>query len=293
LELCWTAASSTLGNRTFVVDLTGLTATDDSGRDLLGRWHAAGARFEARTAWARSLAGSITGTRLPAPEKVAPWSWVRFRTALAAAAVLFALTLPATVFAADVALDIQASMPSAGKTARMQVIRTDDSQYRVLSSEGDRTVRQQVIARYLSAEARAQAIEPSEVEISPANYKFRYVTSIGAERGLTYVYRITPRKKRVGMIQGELWIDASTGVAVRKSGRMVKTPSIFLRRVTIVQDTDLRNGRPYLKITRLNIDTRLAGKAELTITERPCEPQDSRQASAGAIETASLTPERL
>jgi hypothetical protein len=151
-------------------------------------------------------------------------------------------------------------------------------------------VRQQVIARYLSAEARAQEIEPSEVEVSPANYKFRYVASIGSDRTLTHVYRITPRKKRVGLIQGELWIDASSGLAVRKSGRMVKTPSVFLRRVSIVQDTDLREGRVYRRITRLDIDTRLAGRAELTITERPCEIGQGDPSPAVSLEAAALSP---
>jgi hypothetical protein len=83
------------------------------------------------------------------------------------------------------------------------------------------------------------------------------------------VYRITPKKKRVGLIQGELWIDAATGVAVHRAGRFVKKPSIFLRRVNIVQDTDIREGTPYVVITRLAIETRLAGRVELTIRERP------------------------
>jgi hypothetical protein len=74
---------------------------------------------------------------------------------------------------------------------------------------------------------------------------------------------------------------------------MVKTPSIFLRRVSIVQDTDLREGRPYLRITRLDIDTRLAGRAELIITERPCESEDGDRTADGALETAALIPARL
>ena len=293
LEQCWTAASSTLGSRAFLVDITGVTAIDDAGRSLLMEWHSQGAQFIAESEWARSLAESITGRPLPAPPAARPTfrGWTAFRAALAASAALVALTLPATVSAADVAVDIEASLPGMGKSARLQAIRSGGSEYRVLSSDGDRMVRQQIIARYLSAEARAQAIEPSEVAISPANYKFRYVATIGSERALAYVYRITPRKKRVGLIQGELWIDASTGLAVRKAGRMVKSPSIFLRRVSIVQDTDLRDGRPYLRITRLDIDTRLAGRAELTITERPCEPERGDETAPVALE-ASLIPTR-
>src|SRR5204863_1625848 len=121
-------------------------------------------------------------------------------------------------------------------------------QYEVLRSEGDRTVRQQVIARYLSADAQAQVLPTSSVAVSPANYKFRFVCVIGSEPALTYVFRITPKKKRVGLIQGELWIDAATGLAVHQAGRLVKSPSVFLRRVEVTQDTDIREGSPFLRI---------------------------------------------
>jgi hypothetical protein len=70
-------------------------------------------------------------------------------------------------------------------------------------------------------------------------------------------------------MQGELWIDAASGVAVHQAGHLVKRPSMFLRRVEIAQDTEIRDGSPYVRITRLDIDTRLVGRAELTIKEHP------------------------
>jgi hypothetical protein len=173
-----------------------------------------------------------------------------------------------------VVLDIEASLPKVSKHASLQAIRRwipfDGPEYHVLQSEGDRTVRQQVIARYLSVESQAETKSDSSVAVSPANYKFHYICSIGTGGTLTYVYQITPRRKRVGFIQGELWIDVSTGIAVRKAGHLVKSPSMFVRRVNVQQYTDIREGRPYLRITRLEIDTRLVGRAELTIQERPC-----------------------
>ena len=86
-------------------------------------------------------------------------------------------------------------------------------------------------------------------------------------------------------MQGELWIDAATGITVHQAGRLVKQPSIFVRRVDIVQDTDIREGSPYLRITRLGIETRLAGRAELTIREHP-----GRCADRAANATMSSPP---
>jgi hypothetical protein len=48
----------------------------------------------------------------------------------------------------------------------------------------------------------------------------------------------------------------------------VKMPSIFLRRIDIAQDMDARADSE-TKITRLSIDTRVAGLARLSIWERP------------------------
>jgi hypothetical protein len=186
-----------------------------------------------------------------------------------------------------VAVDIDASLPKLAKEGRLQAIRHflpfGRSEYQVIRIEGDRMVRQQLIARYLSAEAQAESMPISALGVTEANYRIRYMGSVGFGRELTYVFRIKPRKKRVGLIEGELWLDAHTGVAVHQAGRMVKTPSIFLKQVNIVRDVETRKGLPDLRITRLDIGTRLFGRAELTIRERPCPP-----ASGPAI--SSLSP---
>ena len=163
-------------------------------------------------------------------------------------------------------VEIEASLPKLARRGRLQAIRI----------EGDRTVNQQVIARYLSAEAQA-------VAVSPANYKFYFVGAVGPAGSLAYVFRIAPRRKRSGLMQGELWIDAASGLAIRKAGQMVKMPSVFVRRIDVVQDTYILEAAPYLRVTHLEVDTRLAGLAELTIRERigaPTEdPDDERTCS--------------
>ena len=192
-----------------------------------------------------------------------------------------------------VAIDIDASLPKQAKQGRLQAIRHlgpfGKSEYQVLRIEGDRTVKQQLIARYLSAEAQAEALPTSSTAISEANYKFRYVGSIGVGRELTYVFQIAPRRKRVGLFKGELWIEAGSGIAVHEAGRMVKTPSIFLRQIHIVRDVETHEGLPEVQITRLNIDTRLVGRAELTIRERPCAPEsDSVIATAATLDISQV-----
>lgn len=168
-----------------------------------------------------------------------------------------------------VEVEIEASLPHRAERGRVLAIRHGAASYDVIRSEGDQTVKRQVIARYLAAAARGGAMEASAVAVTPDNYKFRLVGSVESGGTLSYVFDIVPRKKRVGLMEGQIWIDAATGIAVREYGRMVKSPSVFLRRIEVLRDTSIRNGAPYLRITRLMIDTRVAGPAELTIRESP------------------------
>jgi hypothetical protein len=60
-DQAWRTASSTLAAKVLTVDVTLLTTIDEKGRDLLLRWHRAGANFIANSPASRSLIESITG----------------------------------------------------------------------------------------------------------------------------------------------------------------------------------------------------------------------------------------
>jgi hypothetical protein len=306
LRQCWNTASSTLGSRPFVVDIDGLRGADQDGRALLREWHAGGARIVAASARARLLAQSITGSEAEWVKTVPSSHGLYLRYAAMVSTAALMLMLPVTVLAEtpapaplpkvvlahyaavldqnlhvqdkrDVAVEIEASLPKLEQHGRLQAIRRwvmpGKPEYSSMRLEGDKTVRQQVIARYLSAEEQAGAMPSSAVAISPANYRFHYIGVIGPAAAPVYVFHIAPRQKRAGLIQGELWIDAASGRAVRKTGRLVKRPSVFVRSVNMVQDTDMVDDAPAVRITHLEIDTRLAGRAELTIRERFCGVQ--------------------
>jgi hypothetical protein len=170
-------------------------------------------------------------------------------------------------------VEIDASLPKLEKQGRLSAIRRlvphGRPEYQVLEIAGDETVRQQVIVRYLSAQARAAAIPASSVAITLANYKFRYQGAVQTGGTTAYVFLITPRKKREGLIKGALWLDGETGAAVRQSGYLVKRPSIFVKRVDVTRETALRDGIAELRVTHLSVETRLVGRAQLVIRERP------------------------
>lgn len=181
-----------------------------------------------------------------------------------------------------VSMEIDASLPGLAEKARLRAIRHwvghQKPKFQVIQIEGDATVIEQVIERYLTAETQAAAIPASSVVMTPANYKIRYVAANGGPS--VYAFQIAPRKKLPGLIKGELWIDGNTGLAVHEAGYLVKKPSVFIRRIKITRDITLRDGTPYLRTTHFEIDTRLVGRAELTIIESPCSPLSSNIAQA-------------
>jgi len=307
LDQCWRTASSTIAGKSLVVDLTALTAIDETGRELLDRWRLAGAEFVARAESRAMFGASMEAFPVRFRESRAAWC---LRPALSSALpwlagllmLLVAVTLrangavtvpvPDSAAAANLALahyfgalesnqpwnaetvEIDAALPKLKEKGRLRGIRRllphGKPQYQVIELDGSRTVKQQVIARYLRAEIESAGMAPSAVAVSPENYKFSYAGTMGSDSGLTYVFQITPRKKREGLIQGVLWIDAETGSAVRLTGYLVKKPSIFLKRVDVTRETNLRDGVVESRVTHLALDTRLVGRAELTIHERPC-----------------------
>ena len=182
-------------------------------------------------------------------------------------------------------IEIDASLPKLAKTGRLRALRRllpfGRPEYQVIESDGDKTVKREVINRYLSEEVRAAAIPPASVAITPVNYRFRYKGSVEAGGCTLYVFSITPRKKRQGLIKGELWLDGETGAAVRQSGYLVKRPSIFVKRVELTRATELSHGVADARITHVTVETRLVGRAELTIEERPFGVSDPGDAPAG------------
>lgn len=165
---------------------------------------------------------------------------------------------------AQMEVDIDAKLPRLAKQGTLRALRRMSKfgkiTYKALGFSGDSTIKNEVITRYLSAES-----ESSGTAISPANYKFKYKGQIESNGLLVKVFQVTPRKKVVGMFRGELWLDAATAMPVREAGRLVKTPSVFLKKVDFVQEYEIRDGVAIPKRFQSTADVRVFGRAELNV----------------------------
>jgi hypothetical protein len=170
---------------------------------------------------------------------------------------------------ASMDVEIEAALPKLQKHGRLHALRRISAlgriTYEALKFDGDSTVKSQVIARYLSAEAEAQKDESPSLAVTPANYKFKYKGRGQLDGRAVHIFEVTPRKKVQGLFKGELWIDVATFLRVQESGTLVKTPSIFLKRVEFVRKYDIQDGVSIPRQVKSVVETRLVGRAELTI----------------------------
>jgi hypothetical protein len=184
-------------------------------------------------------------------------------------------------------VDINATLPRLKKEgsfhALRHVTRFGRVTYDGVRFLGDKMVKKDVIARYLTAETEAakgqtdgngngkvpspgnENAKPVSMAITPENYKFKYKGLSDHDGRRVHVFQLSPKKKRVGLFKGELWIDPDTNLPVRESGRFVKNPSIFLKKVEFIRDYELRDGLALPSRIFSRIDTRIVGRAELNI----------------------------
>jgi hypothetical protein len=184
---------------------------------------------------------------------------------------------------AQMEVDIDARLPKLEKQGKLQALRSisrlGQITYKALGFSGDNTVKQEVITRYLAAETEGR--DSGATAITPANYKFRLKAKITQDGQTTYIFDLSPKQKRIGLFKGELWLDGATGMPLKEAGQLVKNPSVFLKKVEFVHDYEIRDGIAFPKHLESKIDTRLVGRAELSIEfshfTRP-EPQSEKVA---------------
>jgi hypothetical protein len=164
-------------------------------------------------------------------------------------------------------MDIDAKLPKLQKSGKFHAMRSvsrlGQITYNGLKFIGDNTIKKDVIGRYLQAENETKDVQ--QLAITPHNYKFKYKGLIVENEHLVHVFQLSPRKKSVGLFKGEIWLDAQSGLPVRESGRFVKSPSIFLKKIEFVREYEIRDGIALPKHIESTVDTRLWGPAEMSI----------------------------
>jgi len=166
-------------------------------------------------------------------------------------------------------VEIDAALPKMRKQGTMRALqfvpKVGRIVVRALRFEGDETVKNDVISRYLATETAPESRSGDAIAVTPENYRFQYQGAVAYNTRRAYVFHVTPKAKRVGLFDGEIWLDSQTYLPLRQWGELVKSPSIFVRSVYFVRDYWIMENRSVPRRMITTVDTRLVGKAEMTV----------------------------
>jgi hypothetical protein len=162
-----------------------------------------------------------------------------------------------------------------------------------LGFEGDTTVKREVIARYLAAEVDAAHASQSDdlhprppLAVTPDNYTFQYKGPAERDGRETFLFQVAPKQRSLAArtgdffrrligrapapaaaarLKGQIWIDRATYLPVEEAGSLSGVGSIWVKRIDFVLKCEIRDGRSLPLRLESVADTRLVGRAELTV----------------------------
>ncbi len=173
------------------------------------------------------------------------------------------------VQAVSMDIDIHGAIPKLKKQGRFHALRRISPlgliSYERRRFEGDGTVKNQLILRYLTTEAEAQQEKSPALAVTPENYRFKYKGLATVDGRAAHLFEVSPIKKREGMFRGELWIDAGTFLPLKESGALVKKISVLVRKTAFVRNFEIRDGVALTRDEEWQFDAIGFGKAALTV----------------------------
>lgn len=145
--------------------------------------------------------------------------------------------------------------------------------FKPLRYEGDGFVKTNVIARLLQSEVdHVQKDDPTSTALGPENYKFSHKGTAQIAGHTVHVFQVKPRKKRPGLFKGQIFLDAYTGSLVRVEGRVVKSPSLFVKKIDFIQDYADVNGFTFPVRMHSEAKAALVGRTLVDIENRDYQP---------------------
>lgn len=137
----------------------------------------------------------------------------------------------------------------------------------VVSESGSKLLRNRVFHRLLESEKESASDEANRraVALSTANYRFSLLGCTSADSRLLFVMQVEPLHAYKYLYRGTVWIDAQDFAVWRIEAEPAQNPSFWTRRSEIHQQYQ-KIGDFYLPaVNQTFTDTRLGGKAVLTI----------------------------
>lgn len=163
-------------------------------------------------------------------------------------------------------------------------------QFKPVRFTGDGFVKTNVIVRLLQSEAdQVQKDQPGLTAIDNHNYKFAYKGREVLNGRLVHVFHVKPRKKRPGLFKGKIYVDIYTGTLVRAEGRMVKSPSIFVKDIDFRQDYADVGSFTFPVHMHSQAKARILGRVLVDVVHRDYRPLTDAEVAASPAGTISAS----
>jgi len=166
---------------------------------------------------------------------------------------------------------VEATIPGTGQKGRFELRRSflapKSLAYGAVKFVGDAFVKTNIIVKLLQSEVdHVEKGEGAATAITPDNYKFSYKGPQEINGETAYEFHVKPRHKRMGLFKGKIFLDPATGHIVRAEGTLVKSPSVFVKKVEFIQDYEEVSVFSLPMKMHSIANTRLFGKAIVDIS---------------------------
>lgn len=236
-----------------------------------------------------SAMGMMPASNQPVPSLDAPVSLPRMAPELALRTYEHRSALQmAELVSYSATTVIRAELPDSSQHGEYELQRHYSAprtlEFKAVHFEGDNFVKSNVITRLLQSEVEhVQKDDTSLNALSESNYKFSFKGTGPMEGHLVHVYQVKPRKKRVGLIKGRIFLDAYTGSLVRVEGTPVKSPSFFVKKLEFLQDYANFGAFTFPVRTHSEAKARIVGRTVVDIYQRDYQPVANTEQAAQQV----------
>jgi hypothetical protein len=100
----------------------------------------------------------------------------------------------------------------------------------------------EVIVRKILESEKEILTNQGASDISPANYSFRFMRKDVLNRQPCYVLELRPLRKDSKLLDGQIWIDASSYLILRMEGEPARAPSWWVHNIHVALDFHMIHG---------------------------------------------------
>src|SRR5215469_6241646 len=160
--------------------------------------------------------------------------------------------------------------------------------YRIQKSSGsDRGLH--VVQRLLEHE-KAAASNQDRIALTRDNYEFSYIGDATLDGQRCYILGLKPKRKETDLILGQVWVDADSFVVRHIEGELAKSPSWWLRRVSVKISFSEVSGAWLQTEMEATADVRIAGPHTLTSRTLDYRPANDFASAGPSIQPVPHKP---